>query len=84
MGDYFVSWGLDGGFYWVLFYYGVTLYLGCLLEGFYCILGFMWVLGVVGMQFLMGFSCGLARLLLCILIVYLGASYAFLIKFSYL
>jgi hypothetical protein len=28
---------------------GVTLYLGCLLGGFYCILGFMWVLGVVGM-----------------------------------
>jgi hypothetical protein len=49
IGDYFVSWVLDGGFYWVLFYYGVTWYLGCLLEGFYCILGFMWVLGVVGM-----------------------------------
>jgi hypothetical protein len=34
------------GFYFIM---GVTLYLGCLLEGFYCILGFMWVLGVVGM-----------------------------------
>jgi hypothetical protein len=50
----FVSWVLDGGFFWV-FLIGVTLYLGCLLEGFYCILGFMWVLGVVGMYFLMGF-----------------------------
>jgi len=50
------------GFYFIM---GVTLYLGCLLEGFYCILGFMWVLGVVGMQFLMGFSCGLAGLLMC-------------------
>lgn len=49
MGDYFVSWVLDVGFFWVLFFMGVTLYLGCLLEGFYCILGFMWVLSVVGM-----------------------------------
>jgi hypothetical protein len=28
--------------------------------------------------------CGLAELLLCILLVYLGAPYTFLIKFSYL
>lgn len=49
MGDYFVSWVLDGGLYWVLFYYGGTLYLRCLLGGFYCFLGFMWVLGVVSM-----------------------------------
>jgi hypothetical protein len=49
MGDYFVSWVLDGGLYWVLFYFGGTLYLGCLLGGFYCFLGFMWVLGVVSM-----------------------------------
>jgi hypothetical protein len=32
----------------------------------------------------MGFSCGLAELLLCIPFVYLGAPYAFLMKFSYL
>jgi hypothetical protein len=32
----------------------------------------------------LGFSCGLAELLLCILPVYLEAPYAFLMKFSYL
>jgi hypothetical protein len=32
----------------------------------------------------MGFSCGLAELLMCILHVYLEAPYAFLMKFSYL
>jgi len=49
-------------------------------------LGVGWgvLLGVVGMKFLMGFSCGLAGSLLCILPVYLGALYAFLMKFSYL
>jgi hypothetical protein len=34
--------------------------------------------------FFVFFSCGLAELLLCILPVYLGAPYAFLMKFSYL
>jgi hypothetical protein len=37
---------------------------------------FLWVF--------LGFLCGLAELLLCILPVYLGAPYAFLMKFSYL
>jgi len=64
------------GFYFIM---GVTLYLGCLLEGFYCIFGFH-----LGSYFLMGFSCGLAELLICILHVYLEAPYAFLMKFSYL
>jgi hypothetical protein len=32
----------------------------------------------------MGFSCGLAGLLLCILPVYFEAPYVFLMKFSYL
>jgi hypothetical protein len=45
-GDYFVSWESSIGFYFIM---GVTLYLGCLFGSFYCILGFMWVLGVVGM-----------------------------------
>jgi hypothetical protein len=60
---------------------GVTLFLGCLLGRFYCILDFMWVLGVVGMLFLVGF---LVELLMCILHVYLRAPFAFLMKFSYL
>jgi hypothetical protein len=33
---------------------------------------------------LLSFLCGLAELFLCIHPVYLGASYAFLMKFSYL
>jgi hypothetical protein len=33
---------------------------------------------------LLGFLCGLAELLLCIHPVYLGAPYAFLMKFFYL
>jgi hypothetical protein len=33
---------------------------------------------------LLGFICGLAELFLCIHPVYLGAPYAFLMKFSYL
>jgi hypothetical protein len=41
----------------------------------------MWVLGVVGMLFLVGF---LVELLMCILHVYLRAPFAFLMKFSYL
>jgi predicted transcriptional regulator len=48
--------------------------------GFLIFLDFMWVLGVVGMLILVGFHgflCGLARLFLCILPVYLGAPYAF-------
>jgi hypothetical protein len=36
------------------------------------------------MGFFLGFSYGLAKLLLCILSVYFGAPYAFLMKFFYL
>jgi hypothetical protein len=33
----------------LLYYGGLLLHLGCLLGGYYCILGLMWVLGVVGL-----------------------------------
>jgi len=72
----------------------VTLYLGCLMGGFYCILGVCWGLllcfgfhvgfGCCGYVVSCGFSHGLTESLLCILLVYLGAPYAFLMKFSYL
>jgi hypothetical protein len=86
MGDYFVSWVLDGGsigFYFIM--------------GLLCILGVCWGVSIVSwvscgfwvlwvcsfLWVFLGFSCGLAKLLLCILLVYLGAPYAFLMKFSY-
>jgi hypothetical protein len=81
--------GVGWGFYWVLFYYGGYFVYWVFVGGFLCILGFLWVLGVVGVSF--GFSwlfhvylVSLAKLLLCILPVYLRAPYAFLMKFSYL
>jgi hypothetical protein len=58
-GGYFVSWVFDGGF---------LLYLGCLLGAsfvFWVSCGF-WVLWVCSFLWVfMGFSCGLAELLLC-------------------
>jgi hypothetical protein len=68
-------------------FYFIMLYLGCLLGGFFvswvsC--GF-WVLWICSFFWVfLGFSCGLAKLLMCILHLYLGAPYAFLMKFSYL
>jgi hypothetical protein len=72
----------------------VTLYLGCLMGGFYCILGVCWGLllyfgfhvgfGCCGYVVFCGFSYGLAESLLCILHLYLGAPYTLLMKFSYL
>jgi hypothetical protein len=57
---------------------------------FYFILGVCWGL-LLYFGFHVGFGCcgyvvsyGLAELLLCILPVYLGVPYAFLMKFSYL
>jgi hypothetical protein len=65
---FFVLWGV----YCILGFsvlWGVT-FVSWVIDGvYYCILGFMWVLGVVGF---LGFLCGLAELLLCILPVYLG------------
>jgi hypothetical protein len=66
---YFVSWVFVGGF---LLYLGFHVGFGCC--GYVVSYGFFFVF----------FSCGLAELLLCILPVYLGAPYAFLMKFSYL
>jgi len=66
---YFVSWVFVRGF---LLYLGFHVGFGCC--GYVVSYGF----------FFCFFSCGLAELLLCILHVYLGAPYAFLMKFSYL
>jgi hypothetical protein len=40
MGDYFVSWVLDRGFYWVLFYYGGYFVSWVFVGGFLLYLGF--------------------------------------------
>jgi hypothetical protein len=78
MGSYVVSWVFDGEF---------LLYLRCLLEAsfvFWVSCGF-WMLWVCSFLWVfLGFSYGLAVLFLCIRHVYLGAPYAFLMKFSYL
>jgi hypothetical protein len=76
------------GFYCIM---RVTLYLGCLMGGYHCILGFIllffrcllgaffvfwvscgfWVMWVCSFLWVfLGFSYGLAELLLCILLVY--------------
>jgi hypothetical protein len=97
MGSFFVSWVFDGvlllylGFYCIM---RVTLYLGCLMRNFYCILGvclglllyfgFHLGFGCCGYVVSCGLSYGLAELLLCILPVYFWAPYIFLMKFSYL
>jgi hypothetical protein len=77
-----LGWGASGQVW--KFDWGFLLYLGVVgstvcwaFDGDSTILwvfcGFSWV-----------FFCGIARLFMCILPVYLGAPYAFLIKFSYL
>jgi hypothetical protein len=55
MGSYFVSWVFDGGLLLYLGFYcimRVTLYLECLMGGFYCFLGVCW-----GLFFVFWVSC---------------------------
>jgi hypothetical protein len=74
--------GLLGAFFFFFFFFLFGVYWGLLL---FWVLGFMRVLGVVRCFDFRG-SCwvllyGLAGLFLCILPMYLGAPYAFLMKF---
>jgi len=91
-----VGWGVLLGF---ILLWGLLCILGVgwgvllgfiLLWGLLCILGVCWGVCIVSWVSC-GFwvlwvcsSCRLVVLLLCILLVYLGAPYAFLMKFSYL
>jgi hypothetical protein len=55
MGDYFVSWVLDGGFYCVLFYYGGYFVSWVFVGGFLLYLGFHVGFGCCGYVVSYGF-----------------------------
>jgi hypothetical protein len=71
---------LDGGFYWVLFYYGGYFVSWVFVGGFLLYLGFHVGFGCCGYAVSYGFFMWASW----VAHVYLGAPYTFLMKFSYL